>query len=116
MSGSHSATRRGTEFGVSTTRVPTPRTPKAPTPAVQRRSVWTHGIAAGVVACVATSILGAITSAAGVSFAGDTGESIPIAGLVELTLVFSLPGVGVAAVMARKARRRGPRSCGRRSR
>ena len=34
-----------------------------------------------------------------------TGASIPIAGFAQLTLVFSLIGVGMAAVMARKARR-----------
>jgi hypothetical protein len=42
---------------------------------------------------------------AGVSFADSTGASIPIAGFAQLTLVFSLVGVGIAAVMARKARR-----------
>ena len=31
--------------------------------------------------------------------------SIPLAGFAQLTLVFSLVGVGIAAVMARKARR-----------
>ena len=88
-----------------TTKVPTRLTHNAPTPAVQRRSVWKQGIAAAFVASVATTILAAITSAAGVSFAGDTGASIPIAGFAQLTLVFSLVGVGIAAVMARKARR-----------
>jgi amino acid transporter len=37
--------------------------------------------------------------------ADSTGASIPIAGFAQLTLVFSLVGVGIAAVMARKARR-----------
>ena len=46
--------------------------------------------------------------ATGVSFAGDTGASIPIVGFAQLTLVFSLVGVGIAAVMARKARRPRP--------
>jgi hypothetical protein len=57
------------------------------------------------VASVATTVLAAIASAAGVSFADSTGASIPIAGFAQLTLVFSLVGVGIAAVMARKARR-----------
>ena len=43
--------------------------------------------------------------AAGVSFADSTGASLPNAAYAELTLVFSLVGVGIAAVMARRARR-----------
>ena len=90
---------------MSTTQVPNRLTPNATTPAVQQRSVWTHGIAVAVVASVATTVLAAVASTAGVSFAGDTGASIPIAGFAQLTLVFSLVGVAIAAVMARKARR-----------
>ena len=70
--------------------------------------VWKHGIAAAVVASVATTVLAAVASAAGVSFADKTGESIPTSGFTTLTLVFSLVGVGLAAVIARKAR--SPRS------
>ncbi len=66
--------------------------------------MWKHGAAAAVVASVATTVLAAFVSAAGVSFADRTGANIPIAGFAQLTLVFSLIGVGIAAVMARKAR------------
>ena len=90
---------------MSTSQVPTRPTTNAATPTVQRRSVWKHGIAAAVAASVATTILAAITSAAGVSFTDGTGASIPIAGFAQLTLAFSLVGVGIAAVLARKARR-----------
>jgi hypothetical protein len=38
-------------------------------------------------------------------FADSTGASIPIAAFAQLTLFFSLVGVGIAAVMARTARR-----------
>jgi hypothetical protein len=76
--------------------------------ATERQPVWRHGVAAAVVAAIATTVLAAIASAAGVSFADRTGAGIPIAGFAELTLVFSLVGVGMAAVMARRARR--PRS------
>ena len=69
------------------------------TPAVRRRSLWQHGIAAAVVASVATTIIAALTSAAGVSFADTTGARIPIAGFAQLTLVFSLFGVGLAATL-----------------
>lgn len=94
---------------MSTTQFPTTHlTPNAPTAAAQRQPVWKHGVAAAAAASVATTVLAAAASAAGVSFADSTGASIPIAGFAQLTLVFSLIGVGIAAVMARKARR--PRS------
>jgi amino acid transporter len=85
--------------------VPTRATTSAPTPAAQRESVWKHGVTAAVLASVTTTALAAVASAAGVSFADHTGASIPIAAFAQLTLAFSLVGVGIAAVMARKARR-----------
>ncbi len=106
MSGSHRALRRGNGADMSTTtQIPTRATPSAPTPAAERQPVWKKGIASAIVASVATIVLAAIASAAGVSFADSTGASIPLAGFAQLTLVFSLVGVGIAAVMARKARR-----------
>ena len=89
----------------TTTQVPTHLTPSAPARTVERQPVWKHGVAAAVVASVATTGLAAVASAAGISFADSTGASIPIAGFAQLTLVFSLVGVGMAAVMARWARR-----------
>lgn len=70
-----------------------------------RRTVWRHGVAAAAAASVVTTTLAAIASAAGVSFADQSGASIPILGFTQLTFVFSLIGVGLAAVLARKARR-----------
>jgi amino acid transporter len=93
---------------MSTTQVPTHASFTELTSATQRQSIWKHGVAAAVAASVATTVLAAVASAAGVSFADHTGASIPIAGFAQLTLIFSLIGVGIAAVMARKARR--PRS------
>jgi amino acid transporter len=95
-------------IATTTTQVPTHVTPNAPTTAAQPQRVWKPGVAAAVVASVATTVLAAVASAAGVSFSDGTGPGIPIAGFAQLTLVFSLVGVGIAAVMARKARR--PRS------
>jgi amino acid transporter len=89
----------------TTPQVPTSSTQ---TPTARRQPVWRHGVAAALVASVATTVLAAVASGAGVSFADSKGASIPIAGFAELTLVFSLVGVGIAAAMARKARR--PRS------
>lgn len=74
----------------------------------QRPSVWKHGVAAAVVASVATPTLAAVASAAGVSFADSSGVGIPISGFAVLTMAFSLVGVVLAAVLARKARH--PRS------
>jgi hypothetical protein len=105
MSGSHRRPAEETEPDMSTTtQLPNRRTPSALTPA-ERQPVWKHGVASAVVASVATTVLAALASAAGVSFADSTGASIPIAGFAQLTLIFSLVGVGIAAVMARKARR-----------
>lgn len=78
------------------------------TQSVQRQSVWKHGLAAAVLASVATTSLAAIASAAGVSFADKTGADIPIGGFTTLTLAFSVVGVLIAAVLARRVRQ--PRS------
>jgi hypothetical protein len=83
-------------------------TPDAPSQPALRQPVWKHGIAAAVVASFATTSLAAIASAAGVSFVDRSGAAIPTAGFAELTLAFSLVGVLIAAIIARKARR--PRS------
>jgi hypothetical protein len=78
-------------------------------PVAARRPVWKQGVAASVGAAVATTAIAALASADGVSFATEPGgPGIPPLGFAQLTLIFSLIGVGIAAVMARKARR--PRS------
>ena len=43
--------------------------------AAERQPVWKHGVAAAVVASVATTVLAALASAAGVSFADSTGAA-----------------------------------------
>jgi hypothetical protein len=73
-----------------------------------RLPVWRHGLAAAVVASVATTAIAAVASGAGVTFAGPDGAGIPLLGFTQLTLLFSLIAVGIAAVLARRARR--PRS------
>lgn len=70
-----------------------------------RKTVAVPGVVATGVAAVATTTLAALASAAGVSFADKTGASIPIAGFAMLTVVFSLVGVLLAAVLTRAARR-----------
>jgi hypothetical protein len=92
----------------ATTQVTTHDTTNVSTRVVQRQPVWKHGIAAAAIASVATSALAAVASAAGVSFADSSGVSIPISGFAMLTMILSIVGVVMAAVLARTARR--PRS------
>ena len=90
-----------TTFAPSTTQHTHATAPTHPT-------VWKHGVAAGAVAAVATTVLAAVASAAGVSFETAPGEPIPTFAFPQLTIAFSLIGVALAAVFARKADR--PRS------
>jgi hypothetical protein len=73
-----------------------------------RRPVVLRGVLASVGGAAAATAAAAVASAMGVSFADPSGATIPILGFTELTLVFSLIGVGLAAVLARRAKR--PRS------
>ncbi|MGH3658281.1 MAG: DUF6069 family protein [Micromonosporaceae bacterium] len=70
-----------------------------------RRPVWRAGLAAAAAASVATTVLAAIASEAGVTFADPTGVSIPLAGFAQLTFIFSMIGVALAGVLARRAQR-----------
>ncbi len=88
-----------------TTSTTTPRPSEDPGVGAVRRPVGRHGVAAAVVASTATTLLAALASSAGVSFADRTGVSIPVAAFAQVTLVFSLLGVALAAVLARTARR-----------
>ena len=73
-----------------------------------RPTVWKHGLGAAILASAVTTLLAAGASAAGVTFADRSGVSIPLLGFTQLTFLFAMIGVGLAAVLARKARR--PRS------
>jgi len=59
---------QGIPDGTGCAQVPTRITPSATTPTAERQPVWKHGVAAAVVASVATTVLAALASAAGVSF------------------------------------------------
>src|SRR5262245_55243801 len=72
---------------------------------VSRRAVVLPGIAASVAAAAATTGVAGIAAAAGVSFADRSGSAIPILAFTQLTLVCALAGVGLAAVLARRAKR-----------
>ena len=73
-----------------------------------RRTVVRPGILTSVSAAAATTAAAAMTSSAGVSFTDRTGSAIPTSAFTTLTLLFSLIGVGLAATLARRAKR--PRS------
>lgn len=70
-------------------------------------SLVATGLAATAVAAVATSSIAAVGSAAGISL-DVSGAPIPVSGFAVLTVVFSLVGLALAAVLARRARQ--PRS------
>ena len=65
------------------------------------------GLAATAVASIGTSTVAAAGSAAGISL-DVSGAPIPVPGFAVLTAVFSLVGLALAAVLARRARQ--PRS------
>jgi amino acid transporter len=66
-------------------------------------AVTKTGVAATAVATAATMTVAAVGHAAGISL-NLSGEPIPVIGFGFLTAVFSLIGVALAAVLARKAR------------
>src|SRR5689334_14129098 len=67
-----------------------------------RRSIWLPGLVAALVAAAATTGAAALAFALGVSFEVK-GEAIPLLGFTQLTIVFSVIGLGLAALIARKA-------------
>ena len=69
-----------------------------------RRPLLRAGLAATAVAAVATTATAAAGQAAGISL-DMAGEPIPVSGFAVLTVLFSLVGVALAAVLARTARR-----------
>jgi hypothetical protein len=70
-------------------------------------SLVVAGLAATAVASIGTSTVAAAGSAAGISL-DVSGAPIPVPGFAVLTAVFSLVGLALAAVLARRARQ--PRS------
>jgi len=90
---------------MTATQIPATTSTAATAPVAERRAVWRHGLAAALVAATTTTVLAVVASAAGISFEDSTGASIPLLGFAQMTLLFSLIGTGMAAVMARRARR-----------
>jgi hypothetical protein len=69
-----------------------------------RRTLVLPGIAASAAAAVTVTTIAAIARAAGVALAGG-GEQIPLSGFATVTTFFSLLGLGLAAVLRRRATR-----------
>jgi hypothetical protein len=67
-------------------------------------SLWKPGLAAAGVAAVATTAIAEGARLLDVAVAVD-GESIPIAGFAQMTLLFSIVGIAVASVLRRRAAR-----------
>src|SRR4051794_32762250 len=65
--------------------------------------VWRAGLAAGLVAAVATTAIAGVASAAGVSFETAPGEAIPVLGFGQLTLFFTAVGVLIARTIGRRS-------------
>ncbi len=69
-----------------------------------RPALAVPGIAAALAAAAATTAVAATARAAGVALAAD-GEPIPLLGFAQVTFVFSVVGLILAAVLRRKAPR-----------
>lgn len=77
----------------------------ATVPSVTRtsaRPLVRAGLLATAAASVATTVIAAAGRAAGISL-DIAGEPIPLWGFAQLTAIFSLLGVGLAVVLARRA-------------
>ena len=73
------------------------------TTAGARANVLRPGLKAAVVAAVATTGFAVATHAAGISYK-VRGEAIPALGFGQMTFLFSLVGIALAAAFARRAR------------
>jgi amino acid transporter len=108
MKGQRARTERAghieTETEMTTFATDTTITTSAAEVTADRRPLWKHGLAATAAAAVATTTIAAVAHAAGVTFADRTGAGIPLVGFAQLTLMFSLIGVALAATMARRAK------------
>jgi Family of unknown function (DUF6069) len=69
------------------------------------RSPWRHGAAVSAAAAAAVLAGAALAESLGVTFTDRTGSAIPLAGFAPVTLILSMLGVALAAVLARRARR-----------
>lgn len=80
----------------------------APTPSttttIEPTTVWKAGLAAGAVAAVATTAIAAAAGALDVPMTIDS-SAIPLLAFAQLTLVFTVVGLGIASFIRRRASR-----------
>jgi hypothetical protein len=69
-----------------------------------RPRLWRPGLAAGAVAAVATTAVAVGARALDVSLEAG-GEAFPILGFAQLTVLFTVVGLGIASVLGRRADR-----------
>lgn len=67
-----------------------------------RGSIWKPGIGAGLAAAAATTLIVIAARTVDVPVA-VSGETIPIAGFAQFTIVGALLGIGLASLLARRA-------------
>jgi hypothetical protein len=65
-------------------------------------SLWRAGLTAAAIAAAATTTVAAAAHGAGVSFETAPGDAIPLAGFAQLTILFSVIGIGIATVLRRR--------------
>jgi hypothetical protein len=66
-------------------------------------SLWRAGLTATAIAAAATTTVAAAAHGAGVSFETAPGDAIPLAGFAQLTILFSVIGIGIATVLRRRS-------------
>src|SRR5689334_9474219 len=67
--------------------------------------LWRAGLPAAAVDAVATTAIAIAARGAGVNFETAPGDAIPLAGFAQLTILFSVIGIGIAAVIRRRSSR-----------
>jgi hypothetical protein len=66
-------------------------------------SLWKAGLAAGVAAASATTVVAALAKAQDVEILTKHGDAIPLAGFAQMTLLFTVVGVVLARTVRRRA-------------
>jgi hypothetical protein len=68
-------------------------------------TLWRAGLVAGAIAAAATTAVAVAAHGAGITFETAPGDAIPMAGFAQLTILFSVIGIGIAAVIRRRSAR-----------
>ncbi len=71
--------------------------------ATRTQPVWKAGLAAGLVASVATTAVAVVARAIDIPVADRAGESIPILGFAQMTLLCTAIGILLARVIGRRS-------------